>query len=718
MTKNKMTKRSLLMSFLSLLLCIAMLAGTTFAWFTDSVSSKSNRITAGNLDIGFEYRSAKALADARKANEGKPEEEQAEAKWEDVEAIPVDKKDPFFRAADDSKILWEPGAVAYTQFKVVNKGSLALKYNLYTLAKYNYIKDTARSLKDVIKFKVFSGAQEFETRDDIIKAEEADKLALWESLDKFTANGNLEAGESDIFTVVAYWEPGDVDNYYNVKDGTEVTNLYEGVTEEALAIEFDINLRAAQYTLEKDSFDNLYDAKAEYDDGIVLVTDFIKDFEPAVDAAKPTVIQNDSLKVTLPAGACEEGDKLTLKSTLIELGKVDEVTNSQTTTYDIEVLKNGIKVEMTGIEVTVYVGKGFANLTVLHNGVEITEKSYNAETGEVTFITDGFSPYSFIATMPRKVSTAEEIEAALEKGEKVVLTNNVTVDAIINVKNGETAVVDLNGKTLSGTGQRVFNVSAGGNAELFNGTVEGSTYGVVSLGGNVKLTNMNIKAGEKYGVASYRGAFVEMTNCEVISEKWDAVAVNSMAGVKLTGVKIKSYEVGIISNEANNTIEVTDCVINSNCFGVYHNGSYAPVTVTVKNTTINDTVGAGIYISNSVKKDLQTLVVDNCDITAAKSAVEVKHTNATVTNSILTSTCDEQGVTGSTSDTSTWGYAFASSVNGGEEGQGSGTVTLKGNTYNVVAKLSEIFGVESADVTFYYTEPGVTCEGSDFTTAG
>ena len=51
MTQTKATKKALFMSMLSMLLCVAMLIGSTFAWFTDSVTSGRNKITAGNLDV-------------------------------------------------------------------------------------------------------------------------------------------------------------------------------------------------------------------------------------------------------------------------------------------------------------------------------------------------------------------------------------------------------------------------------------------------------------------------------------------------------------------------------------------------------------------------------------------------------------------------------------------------------------------------------------------
>ena len=52
---NKTTKRALLSSVLALFLCFTMLLGTTYAWFTDEVTSGSNVIKAGNLDIAVEY---------------------------------------------------------------------------------------------------------------------------------------------------------------------------------------------------------------------------------------------------------------------------------------------------------------------------------------------------------------------------------------------------------------------------------------------------------------------------------------------------------------------------------------------------------------------------------------------------------------------------------------------------------------------------------------
>ena len=55
MNNKKSTKRTLVSSILSLVLCMAMLIGTTFAWFTDDATSAVNTIQSGSLKIALEY---------------------------------------------------------------------------------------------------------------------------------------------------------------------------------------------------------------------------------------------------------------------------------------------------------------------------------------------------------------------------------------------------------------------------------------------------------------------------------------------------------------------------------------------------------------------------------------------------------------------------------------------------------------------------------------
>ena len=108
MTSIKSTKRALITSALAILMCAAMLIGTTFAWFTDTASTAVNKIQAGNLDVALEM--------------------QENGNW-----VSAEGKTLQFKTADNrtTDILWEPGCrYELPALRVVNKGNLALKYKI------------------------------------------------------------------------------------------------------------------------------------------------------------------------------------------------------------------------------------------------------------------------------------------------------------------------------------------------------------------------------------------------------------------------------------------------------------------------------------------------------------------------------------------------------------------------------------------------------------
>ena len=110
MNNKKTTKRALLSSVMAIVLCLAMLIGTTFAWFTDSASTAVNKIQSGKLDVALEM-----------STDG--------TNWESAEGKTLTFKTADNRAAD--KILWEPGCTyELPKLRVVNKGNLALKYTV------------------------------------------------------------------------------------------------------------------------------------------------------------------------------------------------------------------------------------------------------------------------------------------------------------------------------------------------------------------------------------------------------------------------------------------------------------------------------------------------------------------------------------------------------------------------------------------------------------
>ena len=107
MTNRKSTKRALLGSVVAMVLCLAMLVGATFAWFTDTASTGVNKIQAGNLDVQLVDENGNSL-------EGKTLEFKKAA-----------------NAAEGEAVLWEPGCTyMLPAVYVKNNGKLALKYKV------------------------------------------------------------------------------------------------------------------------------------------------------------------------------------------------------------------------------------------------------------------------------------------------------------------------------------------------------------------------------------------------------------------------------------------------------------------------------------------------------------------------------------------------------------------------------------------------------------
>ncbi len=215
MTNTKSTKRALLASIMALLLCFSMLLGTTYAWFTDSVTSATNKIVAGNLDVEL-YHADKAQ--------------------------PTDELVGDTTKLFDDVTLWEPGAIVWEKFTVKNVGSLALKYNLSV--NVNDISTVnGKSLADVLKIAVLD---QMPTRENVAAAE-TKNLATFN-----LASGEiLNSNESAEFYVAIYWAPSANDNDYNVANGELYANL-------------SVTLLATQATVESDGFDNQYDKDATY----------------------------------------------------------------------------------------------------------------------------------------------------------------------------------------------------------------------------------------------------------------------------------------------------------------------------------------------------------------------------------------------------------------------------------------------------------------------
>ena len=220
------TKKTLLSSVIALTLCIAMLIGTTFAWFTDSVTSSNNRIQSGNLEVDF-------LMD----------------KAEDGNYVSIaDGEGDIFSEATGNGILWEPGKTEIVYLAVENLGSLALKYNIVLDITDNGL----------------AGALEYAVLDEVKAADVKAAATSWADI---TAYAGAQVGDMPTGKVIAapngWLEAGDdAINYFAlaVHMKEEAGNEYQDKD-----IEIDVLVQATQATVEDDSFGNLYDQYADYD---------------------------------------------------------------------------------------------------------------------------------------------------------------------------------------------------------------------------------------------------------------------------------------------------------------------------------------------------------------------------------------------------------------------------------------------------------------------
>ena len=204
--KKNTTKRSLLASVLALVMCVTMLVGTTFAWFTDSASTAVNKIESGTLHVDIVDKDGNSL----------------------------DGKTLSFKNVNgDTNILWEPGATfALDSFRIVNTGKLALKYKVII----NGVNGNAKLLEAI---------------DFFVKIGDAEKVALadWEGIllpeGKEPIADKEVVGTTDLITISGTMKK-------------EAGNEYQGLSIDGIGI----TVVATQYTYENDSNGNTYDQNA------------------------------------------------------------------------------------------------------------------------------------------------------------------------------------------------------------------------------------------------------------------------------------------------------------------------------------------------------------------------------------------------------------------------------------------------------------------------
>ena len=248
MTSSKSTKRALISSALAILMCAAMLIGTTFAWFTDTASTGVNKIVSGNLKVDI----IRAESDSH------------------IEMLNFTKA-AMTDAEAGAEILWEPGCRYLTEgFRIANKGNLALTWKAQVNKGTTAANEGNFNLLDVIDFY-------------LVTSKDANDMGT--ALDEFS--GNLTAGaKSDVYYIKGVMK-------------TTAGNDYQGLTLNGITI----TVYATQDTVESDSFNNTYDAGAKEDEfrqgvtisGIAGVAESYDTIQDAYEAVKAMLVANSGL---------------------------------------------------------------------------------------------------------------------------------------------------------------------------------------------------------------------------------------------------------------------------------------------------------------------------------------------------------------------------------------------------------------------------------------
>ena len=372
MTNMKNTKRALVLSTMALFLCFAMLLGTTYAWFTDSVTSSGNIIKTGTLDVKLEYKTP------------------TDTDWKDA------SNGAIFQYSN-----WEPGYTEIRNVKISNVGSLAFKFVLTIVPNVKVETETDTDgneykvdvdLADVIEAYMFPAGTTV-TRDMLVITSDyyvgtvADLMADKDG----AAYGKLEKGTNVEYVIV-------------LKMSEEAGNEYQGLS---LGGGFSINVLATQDTVESDDIDTGYDAEASLPK-VGSATASVNNADPMSGKIEIKVANANTTNhspsgmyiATVTVNKTSVADDVEdIKVTIVEDVPDNRIVvdaGETVKTYDITV--TGLKENNTElVDVELYIGEGLNIAHFYHNETEIFDYVYNAGTnGKIKFSTASFSPFTVV----------------------------------------------------------------------------------------------------------------------------------------------------------------------------------------------------------------------------------------------------------------------------------------------------------------------------------
>ncbi len=675
---RKNNKRALILSCLSLLLCVSMLVGVTFAWFTDTASTAVNTIQSGTLDVDLVDADGNTL---------------------------VGQTLDFVKAANGAgqTILWEPGCTySLPEVYVANKGNLALKYKVGITGI-----NGAAKLNEAIEWTIQLEGKTVAVDTEFTLAPGAKSSAL-----TITGHMKEEAG--------------------NEYQGLSIDGV--GITVYATQVAGDL----ADFA-EYDSSDNMYDKLAQYpvitlppidapmvkDEtaGVYTYVNSDKTVTASIDVAgvPKTAAEGAPSVVIVPTDTVDEGTKI-------------ESSEEGFVAYDISMVDaagNPFQpTEGHPATVSFTTTAGLKNVVVYHKGVAMTKSdtlpvavdhyNYDASTGVVTVCVSSFSNFAVVFDLPEAIigdvaynTVAEALAAA--NGNEIILMKNVTISG------GDNEVLGTADNTL-------ININANGRTITFaNASANYAWTYLTTANPDAVLSISNAKITRVYNNVAHYNTFLSfacntnLTNVEV-DQSINLLAYGNVGKTfNLKNVTINDgrtdTEHYAMFIEAGNTVTIDGCVINNGGAGnraIKIVDEYAKclesVNLTVKNTKFTSEKKAAIQVGTACGANI---TLENIDI----SGVAADTVNAVWVDEEYATNYDKVTVTGGNKvlepgsklkDSATKAMLSA-----------SGTVDFNGaeaayvNSVNI--KASTVSNMNSNGIRYGYLNGNTTFENCTFT---
>ena len=320
----------------------------------------------------------------------------------------------------------------------------------------------------------------------------------------------------------------------------------------------------------------------------------------------------------------------------------------------------------------------YQNLTIDGIGITVVATQDTVEYDSFGNQYDADAPLDF-----EPVSTADELKAAATNGKNVQLTQDVTLTDALTFDKAVT--IDLNGKTLtSSLNSNGYSLVTKADATIVNGTYKGTgTARGIGAYGNLTMRNVTVDVAGQVGVA-----------CS---------AADSQYTIEDSTIK-GGYALCNFNNNA--TINVSNSTLEGKNIGFYHNGSNSGLNLTVTGTKINadnnGTDATGVYISGSTATrdagGYQKASFTDCTV-KGNAAIEVKYTNLTLNNCIVTATVDSANAsyTQNNNGSTTNGFAVVSTDNATNNTmpKPEGTITINGGSYTGLIGLHNFSEIQT-----------------------